>query len=432
MCSYRTARNCVRFRLSVVSQGGVNCFEVKSNYRTYLLLVEQLDRTTPTTLVNNIPSLSTYSHHVVAASLVLQILSSVDTFCSTVKVMAPPHANPTDLTPNAGSTSPPTKLLLITFFAMCMFVVPNIYGSLNVQMSAEMTSMSLQDLGVEPPVLQRGNVRLLPPSDAVTVVATLHDVVNRTPTTRPRTGIMDPRNTNSGMERPKMADVRSGANGIENSGGDVAAQTNSSKVKEEIVITAEENVEEKHPNTTATQGSKEAKSKPLNILVLYPDDWRHDTIGKENSIVQTPFLDSLADQGIRFRQNAVTSSICWISRATLFTGQWPSRHQSHKLYCPHFAAGYTWKESSWPAMLQQHGYYTGHVVCVAPKDLTMVVASSFLMEFLMMYRGNGNTKIRMKVALTCTRQSKGSTGSKNLEGGMYRPRTLQRKKPLKF
>jgi arylsulfatase len=97
-------------------------------------------------------------------------------------------------------------------------------------------------------------------------------------------------------------------------------------------------------------------------LILYPDDWRHDTIGKEDSIIQTPFLDSLADQGIRFRQNAVTCSICWVSRASLFTGQWPSRHQSKKLICPHFAAGYVWKESSWPGILKKHGYYIGHVV----------------------------------------------------------------------
>ena len=104
------------------------------------------------------------------------------------------------------------------------------------------------------------------------------------------------------------------------------------------------------------------KTKPLNILILYPDDWRHDTIGKENSILQTPFLDSLADQGIRFRQNAVTSSICWVSRATLFTGQWASRHQSHKLICPHFSAGYLWNETSWPGILRKSGYFIGHVV----------------------------------------------------------------------
>ena len=70
-----------------------------------------------------------------------------------------------------------------------------------------------------------------------------------------------------------------------------------------------------------------AGSKPLNILVLYADDWRHDTLGVAgNPVVQTPQLDRLAGEGIRFTQNCVTTSICGVSRASLFTGQWMSRH----------------------------------------------------------------------------------------------------------
>ena len=68
-------------------------------------------------------------------------------------------------------------------------------------------------------------------------------------------------------------------------------------------------------------------AKPLNILVLYADDWRHDTLGVAgHPIVQTPHLDRHAAEGVRFTRNAVTTSICGVSRATLFTGQWMSRH----------------------------------------------------------------------------------------------------------
>ncbi len=107
---------------------------------------------------------------------------------------------------------------------------------------------------------------------------------------------------------------------------------------------------------TTTQDGR----KRMNIIVLYPDDWRHNSIGSENPIIKTPFLDSLAKEGIRFRQNAVTTSICWSSRATLFTGQWASRHQSHKLFCPHFCRESLWNHT-WPKILQDDGYYTGHV-----------------------------------------------------------------------
>jgi hypothetical protein len=65
---------------------------------------------------------------------------------------------------------------------------------------------------------------------------------------------------------------------------------------------------------------------PLNVVVLYPDDWRYDSLHDEDPLVHTPFLTQLAREGMRFRKNCVTSSICWISRATLFTGQYVNRH----------------------------------------------------------------------------------------------------------
>jgi arylsulfatase A-like enzyme len=99
--------------------------------------------------------------------------------------------------------------------------------------------------------------------------------------------------------------------------------------------------------------------KPLNVLILYPDDWRHDTIGGVAPVVQTPFLNRLAERGIRFTHNMVTTSICWISRATLFTGQYASRHKSILLSGPEFYK--TWHNSTWPALLRQAGYFTGHI-----------------------------------------------------------------------
>jgi Arylsulfatase A and related enzymes len=98
----------------------------------------------------------------------------------------------------------------------------------------------------------------------------------------------------------------------------------------------------------------------MNVIILFPDDWRHDSIGSENQMIKTPYLDSLAKQGIRFRQHAVTTSICWQSRATLFSGQWASRHRSFKLRCPHFSVGKAWS-NTWPAILRRNGYFVGHI-----------------------------------------------------------------------
>ena len=83
-----------------------------------------------------------------------------------------------------------------------------------------------------------------------------------------------------------------------------------------------------HQTKPPTRPAPKNQDKPLNILLLYADDWRHDSLGVAgNSLVKTPFLDRLArDQGIRFTQNCVTTSICWMSRATLHTGLYASKH----------------------------------------------------------------------------------------------------------
>ena len=96
---------------------------------------------------------------------------------------------------------------------------------------------------------------------------------------------------------------------------------------------------------------------PLNILVLYADDWRHDTLGcAGNPVVQTPQLDRLAREGFRFTQNRVTTVICGVSRASLFTGQWMSRHGNRA-----FAAFKTPWAETYPGLLRTNGYFVGHV-----------------------------------------------------------------------
>lgn len=96
---------------------------------------------------------------------------------------------------------------------------------------------------------------------------------------------------------------------------------------------------------------------PMNILVLYADDWRHDTLGVAgNPVVQTPTLDRLASQGVRFSENCVTTSICGVSRATLFTGQWMSRHGNES-----FKPFKTPWSKTYPGLLRTNGYHVGHV-----------------------------------------------------------------------
>lgn len=105
--------------------------------------------------------------------------------------------------------------------------------------------------------------------------------------------------------------------------------------------------------------TKKDTKKPLNILLLFADDWRHDSLGStSNGLVKTPFLDNLATQGVRFTHNCVTTSVCWVSRATLYTGQYVSRHKSIEPMKPEFYQG--WNQT-FPHLLRKSGYYWGHV-----------------------------------------------------------------------
>lgn len=64
-----------------------------------------------------------------------------------------------------------------------------------------------------------------------------------------------------------------------------------------------------------------------NFIIMMTDDQRWDAMScAGNTILQTPNMDRLADEGIRFRNMFVTNSLCAPSRATLLTGQYSHTH----------------------------------------------------------------------------------------------------------
>lgn len=99
------------------------------------------------------------------------------------------------------------------------------------------------------------------------------------------------------------------------------------------------------------------EARPVNIVLLYADDWRWDTLGCAGNVtVRTPHLDRLAAQGVRFTNAMVTTAICGVSRASLLTGQWMSRHGNTG-----FNAFTTPWEQTLPGVLRDHGWWVGHV-----------------------------------------------------------------------
>jgi arylsulfatase len=97
----------------------------------------------------------------------------------------------------------------------------------------------------------------------------------------------------------------------------------------------------------------------LNVVLLIIDDVRWDSIGAAgNRVVHTPRLDQLAKEGVRFGQARVTTAICMVSRASLLTGQYMSRHgitAFGRALTPEAFA------TASPALLRGAGYWVGHV-----------------------------------------------------------------------
>lgn len=112
--------------------------------------------------------------------------------------------------------------------------------------------------------------------------------------------------------------------------------------------------------TGSLSGQNPAPSaKSLNVVLLIIDDARWDAIGAAgNTIVQTPRIDRLAKDGVRFEQARVTTSVCMVSRATLLTGQYMSRHGITAFGRPIAPDAFA---HTFPAVLRQAGYWTGYV-----------------------------------------------------------------------
>ncbi len=77
---------------------------------------------------------------------------------------------------------------------------------------------------------------------------------------------------------------------------------------------------------------------PKNILMILTDQQRKDSLGcYGNPVCQTPNLDRLANEGIRFERHYAANPICMPSRLSIFTGQRPASHGlwTNGLLLPH-------------------------------------------------------------------------------------------------
>jgi len=102
--------------------------------------------------------------------------------------------------------------------------------------------------------------------------------------------------------------------------------------------------------------SKKKTGKP-NIIFIMSDDHAYQAISSYNpGLIETPNIDRLADEGIKFNNSFVTNSICAPSRAVILTGKF-----SHLNGVLGNSEVFDGSQQTFPKILQQNGYQTAMI-----------------------------------------------------------------------
>ena len=105
-------------------------------------------------------------------------------------------------------------------------------------------------------------------------------------------------------------------------------------------------------------GGLAAGAAPANVLFLMADQFRHDALScAGNPVVETPNLDRLAAEGVRFTDAVCTSPLCGPSRASLLTGQYAHGHRCWGNFEIKDAGGLPESAQTWDETLAGNGYH---------------------------------------------------------------------------
>ncbi|MDF7802009.1 sulfatase [Pontiellaceae bacterium B1224] len=97
-----------------------------------------------------------------------------------------------------------------------------------------------------------------------------------------------------------------------------------------------------------------------NFIVIYADDMGYGDLGCYGAEgYETPALDQMAEEGIRFTDFSTSSSVCTPSRAGMLTGRFAQRWgHDNKVYFPHSKDGMPPTEITIAELLKETGYQT--------------------------------------------------------------------------
>lgn len=101
------------------------------------------------------------------------------------------------------------------------------------------------------------------------------------------------------------------------------------------------------------------KNKSPNIILIFMDDMGNGDLGVTGALeYQTPAIDKMASEGIRFTNFLSAQAVCSASRAGLLTGCYPNRIGISGALFPNSKKGINPEETTLAELLKQKGYST--------------------------------------------------------------------------
>lgn len=98
--------------------------------------------------------------------------------------------------------------------------------------------------------------------------------------------------------------------------------------------------------------------RPPNVVMIYADDLGYGDLGCYGGKLQTPNLDRMAAEGVRFTNFLSANPVCSPSRAALLTGRYPTRVGMPRVLFPYDKTGLPEDETTIAQMLKPLGYKT--------------------------------------------------------------------------
>lgn len=107
---------------------------------------------------------------------------------------------------------------------------------------------------------------------------------------------------------------------------------------------------------------KKAAPTSPNVIIIFMDDMGYgDPSCYNGKFYQTPYIDKLAAEGMRFTDFYAAQAICSASRAALLTGCYPNRIGIHGALMPWSSMALNPKEETIAKSLKSAGYHTGMI-----------------------------------------------------------------------